>query len=52
VDGKTLFWLLLGAVVGSYLCKEMGVDCFQLFIDGCNAGLEFIQTHASKQGVV
>ena len=48
MDQKTLFWLLFGMIVGSYLCKEMGVDCFQAAIDGLNSVINYVQANASK----
>jgi len=48
MDQKTLFWLLFGMIVGSYLCKEMGVDCFQAAINGLDSVINYIQTKATN----
>jgi|TARA_R110002167_G_scaffold357535_1_gene573113 hypothetical protein len=52
VDSKTLFWLFVGMIIGTYLLKEVGVDVLQLTVDCLNNVLAYIQNHASKQGVV
>ena len=48
MDGKTLFWCLVGMIVGTYLFKEMGVDVIQTIIDSLNSVFTYVRTHASK----
>tara|TARA_R110000824_G_scaffold209845_1_gene395710 strand:- start:1311 stop:1457 length:147 start_codon:yes stop_codon:yes gene_type:complete len=48
MEWKTLVWLFIGMIIGTYLFKEAGVDVIQTSIDYLNSVFTYIQTHASK----
>ena len=48
MEWKTLIWLFVGMIVGTYLFREMDVDVFQATIDCLNGVFTYVQTHASK----